>query len=56
MEWFQEWDKSDHTDGKPFRNVIHESILSYMEVWGKDTLIMDILNIPELHILIGKYI
>ena len=54
MEWFQEWDKSDHTDGKPFRNVIHQSILSYMEVWGEDTLIMDILNIPELHILIGK--
>ena len=54
MEWFQEWDKSDHTDGKPFRNVIHQSILSYMEVWGEDTLIMDIINIPELHILIGK--
>ena len=56
MEWFQEWDKSDHSDGKPFRNVIHESILSYMEVWGEDTLIMDILNIPELHILLGKLI
>ena len=54
MEWFKEWDKSDHSDGKPFRNVIHESILSYMEVWGEDTLIMDIINIPELHILIGK--
>ena len=56
MEWFEQWDKSDHSDGKPFRNVIHQSILSYMEVWGEDTLIMDILNIPELHILLGKLI